>query len=277
MNFRSIAIALFAVVVLSLSCYFNDYVIRQGYMVNSLMPTIVYGTLIFVLLCINPLLKKWKFSGRELAVIVALVLIACGIPGWGLVQYLPNALVLPHHNVRTHPGWAREGVVDMVPKRMLVDVSSNESRILDGFVTGLANGDEMISPAQVPWGVWVRPLLVWVPLLLSITIGLLGLAAVFHTQWAHHEQLPYPIAIFAHSLLPGDDETRAAIFGNRLFLSGFLVTFLITLNNYLCLYWPDVLIPFSLRFDFSPLAPHFDLLVKGLGRSLFYPRLNFMI
>jgi phage terminase large subunit-like protein len=60
-------------------------------------------------------------------VILALFLFACGIPGWGLAQMLPPAVMMPHHDARITPGWKDAHITELVPKQMLADASRRGS------------------------------------------------------------------------------------------------------------------------------------------------------
>lgn len=280
MTFRALALGFLAVFLLAFLSYFNDDVVRSGNMISSLMPVAGFGMLALFGLLIQPLLRLFgkgaALSGREVAVIFGLFLLAAGIPGWGLVQYLPPAIMCPHHDVRVRPGWAAENVLALAPERMLADLPADDSSALDGYITGLAVGERHISPRQVPWEVWKRPLAFWIPLVLSAVIALLGLAAVFHTQWTHHEQLPYPITTFAKALLPRD-RGMPDICRERLFWWGFGVVFAIELNNYLMRFWGQVLIPVRLHFDFTAFRDMFPVLVRGMGDPLFRPSILFAV
>ena len=280
MSRRSVAIGLTGVALISAGCYFFDQVIRQGLFISSLMPVAVYGGFAAFLLVAHPLLRRFgrlvQLSGPELALILCFLLLVSGIPGLGLVQYLPTAAMFPHHDVRVRPGWQSEEVVELAPPRMLADVRGNENRALEGYVTGLGEGDRHISPLAVPWSAWTRTLVFWLPLLLTGTVALLGLATVFHTQWARHEQLPYPITTFTKALLP-DATGRLPVLGSRLFWTGFLIVFGIQLNNYLTRWLPDVMIPIKTTFDFSSLQSRAPVLVRGAGHALFYPRFWFAV
>ena len=262
-------------------CYFNDTVIRAGMMVSTLMPIVAYGSLVLFVLAVNPLLIRFRrgaaLRGPEAAMILVLFLLACGIPGWGLVQLFPGTVMFPHHDARITPGWQEENILAVAPPQMLADVSKDESRALDGYVTGLAEGDQHISPLAVPWNAWRRTFLFWGPLAVSMLIAVLGLAAVFHRQWSRHEQLPYPIPVFAHALLPDPSGKANPIFRNTLFWVGFLLSFLILMNNYMHRWWPQAVIPIPLRLNFSPLMKLFPLLVKGKGWLLFYPQILFPV
>ncbi|OGV74842.1 MAG: hypothetical protein A3K19_00705 [Lentisphaerae bacterium RIFOXYB12_FULL_65_16] len=281
MTFRSIFFGLFAAVVIAAFCFFNDCVIRQGALIDNLMPTIVYGSLVFFLLLANPLLRRlrqsWVFSGRELAVVCAIALIAGGVPSWGLWQIMPSIIMLPNHDAKVKPGWTNERVIELPPKQMLPDVSQQEDTVLTGYVVGMGQGKQHIRVDQVPWFAWTRTLAFWIPLGLSITLGLLGLAVVFHKQWAHHEQLPYPIQTFTHALLPGEGEGHGEVFRSRMFWIGAGLIFCIQFNNYLCRWLPQFLIPVKTYLDFTGLAPLFPNLTLGGGWLLLRPSLIFSV
>ena len=281
MTGRSIFLGVLAAALISACCYFNDGVIRQGALVSDLMPVVVYGTLVSFLLLVNPLLRRlgirWALTGRELATIAALVLIAGSVPSWGLVQCLPTSVMLPRHYARVRPGWSQSRVIDYAPKRMMPDVSVNEDRALNGYVAGLGEGDKHISVSEVPWQAWTQTLIFWVPVMLSVLMATLGLGIVFHRQWVHHEQMPYPISIFANALLPGEGQTRGSVFNQRFFWVGAVLVFAVNMNNYACRWWPQVFIPVRLYLDFTPLAPLFTNIIKGQGMLLLRPRILFSV
>ncbi|MCK5806057.1 MAG: hypothetical protein KAI66_24710, partial [Lentisphaeria bacterium] len=275
MSRRSVAVGLILAAALCGWCYFSDHVIRAGELVGNMMPVVVFGGLVACLLALGALrlagLKRLP-SAAEITVVLALLLCVCGVPG-RFTQCMPASILCPRHDYRLHPGWQQQGVLELVPSQLMPDPSGDEDRVLNGFITGLGQGDRRISFWDVPWRSWAKPLAFWVPLMLLLTASTLGLAAVYHRQWAHHEQLPYPIATFAHALIRDDDDNGGHLFANRLFWLGFLALLTIELNNYCCRWWPDVLIPVSLRFDFSPLASKLQTIVRGKGMGLFYPRI----
>jgi len=280
MTVRGLILGFLAVLLLAGLSYFNDEVVRSGRMISSLLPVAGFGALVLFGLLIQPLLRLFgrrvPLSGREVAVILGFFLLAAGIPGLGLVMYLPPVAMFPHHDVRVRPGWAAEDVVRIAPERMLAEVFEDDTRALDGYVTGLGVGKHHISLRDVPWGAWRRPLLFWVPLILCAVLALLGLATVFHTQWAHHEQLPYPTVVFAKALLP-EDGGMPTVCRSRLFWWGFALVFGIELNNYLIKYWGEVLIPVRLSFDFSAFHSLVPSLAGADEMALFRPQILFAV
>ena len=260
-------------------CYFNDFVMRQTFLVGNYMPISVYGGLLLFLLVFNPLLawvsRRVALTGRELAIVVVLTLAACYVPGRGLMHYFSTLLMMPHHYARTTPGWKEEGAVELAPKRMLADVSRNESKSLNGFIQGLGEGSKHISFGRIPWDAWWRTLGFWLPLLIAFSLGMIGLALVVHRQWSDHEQLPYPIITFARALLPQEGEVRGGVFGRRLFWLGALAVFVIHMNNYAFEWWPRYLVRIPREFNFQSLMPLFPTLQRGRAWDLLYPTLYF--
>ena len=273
----SIAIGLFLTILLSTWCYFNDSVIRSGLMISSLLPPIAYGGLVIFLLVLNPLLRRVRkgiaLKGHEVAIILGIFLIACGIPGWGLTQMLTSQVMFPHHDQLTNASWKSENVIAYAPEEMLCDADGQEGAdAVNGFVTGLATGDRHINPfSDIPWSAWGRPMRFWLPLCISFLVAIMGLAAVLNRQWSDHEQLPYPIVQFVSSMFPDEEGGLSQIFRNKLFIIGFSVAFLILLDNYLCRWFPDAFIPIKLRYDFSPAMKLLPIIIKGKGAMLFYP------
>ena len=279
MTARAVLIGFACAFFLCWVCFFNDQVIRQSTMIRCFLPVSVYGGLLFLVILVNPLLRRLSrrlaLSAREMAVIVGLTLAVCYVPGYGLMQTLTPFLMLPHHYARTEPGWRDAGVLEAVPKFMLADVGRNENTVLDGFVNGLAEGDAHIPWSRVPWYAWAETLSFWVPVILTLVVLSIALAVVVHRQWSDHEHISYPIATFANSLLPGEDRSWNPLLRNRLFWLGLAVTTLVHLNNYGYQWYPGHMIEVPRRLDFTSLRTFFPTLVAGGGWILFEPRIVF--
>lgn len=280
MTARAFIIGLLGAVFVCGFTYFNDHVIRQTYLVGSSLPTGVYGVLLLIVIA-NPLLDRlrpgWALSGRELAVALALTLSACCIPSAGLMETFPDALMMPHHHAMIKPGWKDRNVLSMVPDYMLADVSAGEDKALTGYVQGLSTGNRHISPLEVPWSAWTRTLAFWLPLVVVLWGALIGLCALVHRQWVHNEQLPFPIATFASSLLPGDGGLTSPILRQRLFWLGCAGVCVFHAVNYVHTWWPARMISFPRIFDFTPLLDLFPTLRAGDGWVLFIPRIFFAV
>lgn len=281
MTKRALILGLLATALICGVCYFCDGIVRLSPpLVPNLMPPIVYGSLVLVVVGLNPLLRRWRagwaLTGAELSVAAALALAACSVPYFGLIHALPGALMMPHHYERVEPGWRDAKVLDLVPARMLADPTRDEDTALSGYITGLGL-TETIGFGNIPWRAWSRALVFWVPLLLTLSLCSLALAVVLHRQWVHHEHLPYPITSVIGSLLPDDSGGISPVFRDRSFWWVAGVVFAIQLNNYLCTWWPSLLIRVPLTFHFEPLARLVPEIITGNGSALFAPGLMFAV
>ncbi|NQT87388.1 hypothetical protein HQ560_11525 [bacterium] len=159
MTFRAIVVGLLGAILVASVTYFNDNIMRQTLFVGNFIPHSVYGTLFVFLLVVNPLLgrlkRRWVFTGPEMAIVLAMTLAACAIPGAGLMRFFTNAIMLPHDMEKTRPGWKAEGVLDMVPDYMLAGTSpqvrADDVRDPDAFAMRSAVG-LLSSPRSRVWG-----------------------------------------------------------------------------------------------------------------------------
>lgn len=277
MTIRSVLLGLLGAMTVCGVTYFNDWVLRQTHFIGNNMPVVIYGSLIIFMLFLNRLLRKWALNGREMAVILALTLAACCVPGSGLMRTFPGSMILPYHHNRLEPSWRQHDILNYVPKQMLADISEDEDRVLDGYVQGLSQGSGHIAISDVPWHAWWRPWLFWIPLALAIFLSMIGLSLVLHRQWAEHEHLPYPLATFTDSLIETDPDGKSTLWHNRLFWIGAITVFVIHLNNMLVMWFPDALIPIQLRLNFGSAGRLFPNLTRGGGWFILHPRIFFAV
>ena len=230
---KGLALGLVGILLVTGLTYYNDWILQNTFLVGNNLPLSVYGGMILFLVTVNVSLflvkKELAFNGREIAIAVALTLAVCCIPGSGLMRTLPSSIVMPHHHAKTITGWKEAQVVETVPKQMLVDVQQDEDRVLLEYMQGWGEAEGK----RVPWSAWLPSLSFWLPLAFFLWMGLLGVALAVHRQWADHEHLPYPIAIFTKSLLPSGDGALSEVFHSRLFWLGAGLVILLYTNNYM--------------------------------------------
>lgn len=262
--FKSLLLGFLGILIVCGFTYFNDHVLHQSFFVGSFLPISVFGGLVLFILLINPLLRRLHkglaLNGKQLAVALVLILAVCGIPGSSFLRLFSNCLVLPFKYERSTPGWKEQKVLEAVPPGMMPDVHSDENTVLNGFVQGLGTGTEHISIKDVPWAAWKEPLLFWIPLVFILWVGLIALSVVLHKQWSEHENLAYPVAGFANSLLSGEGKQGSSVLRNRLFWFGAGIVLFVHLNNFSAAWFPGW-IQIPMKFDFSPLAILFPKMV----------------
>ena len=250
MTLRSLLIGLLLGLPIAAFGFFNDYILNQSKVASDLIPISVYGLLVLALLTANPLLhlvRRARFAAGEWAVIISMMLMACVIPGPGLMWQFGHALVLPHMYQRTDAGWQDKNLLSYAPPILLIDPGKDYETAVLGFKSGLRKTD-YLSFGQVPWGAWTRTLSFWMPFVSLSFLAGICLMLVIHRQWAHRERLRYPVADFASELVRGAEQTALpSIFHNRLFWLGFVPVVAVLLVNGFQAYYPQsLLIPLNL-------------------------------
>ena len=304
MTIRAIILGFIGVILICGLTYINDAVMHQTFMVGNFLPCSIFGAFLFLVLIVNPLLNRlragWALSGMELVVCLSMTLVAACIPGSGLLRTFTSSLVLPSLYQNTVTSWKGDGlanlhtytkpgmspkevadanvqVVHKVPPYMLADVNAkNENTVLNGFIQGLSKGNTWTSVQAIPWSAWAGTLWFWIPLILIVWVGLLGLSMVVHKQWSEHELLPYPIITFVTSLLPDGKRIISETLRNRLFWLGMVAVLVVHLDNYGCVWFPNM-IPIKHNLDLASLLQPLQLLMKGTGWSFFWPTYYFSV
>lgn len=279
MTWRSVILGFLSAAVVCGFCFFNDWVLRQTYLVGNNMPAAIYGTLILTAIVINPLFRRWRLSAKELAVIMALTVAGASIPGGGLVRTLIPALVTPFHIEKTSPGWKERKILSEVPPHMLVDHGEDcdDDLIVNGYIQGLGKGTSHVKINEIPWKAWRTPLLYWCGVAMTLWIALAGLMLAMHRQWSLHERLPYPVARFTNALFPAEGKYVPNICKEKLFWLATIIVLAIHLNNFAYVWFPNHVIQIATDIDLRPFNKVFTLLQKGGGGGLLRPHIYLII
>ena len=236
----------------------------------------------------------FALSGREMAVVLVATLLACFPPTSGFFRYFHRQVMLPWHYLANNPTWVKFGLLTSgdawagqlfdfhIRAELFPDpwpgvggdvLSSAEyERVYTSFFTGMVTADGPVPFSAIPWDAWVRPLLHWTPLVLLFVLLLLAMQFLVHRQWAHHEQLSYPIAQVAGAFCATRGGRRGVpdLFRNRLFWWGFFPVFLLLGLDYLAAWYPDdvpalsTMMP-NLRSWWVPLTTAVPVLKKTYG------------
>ena len=237
MTWRAVLLGLAGAALLAAVGYFNDQVILLTPIVGNHLPISVFGLLALIVLAVNPLLfalsRRAPLKRGELASIVAIMLVACSIPGAGLMWTFVPSLGMPAEFNLREPSWQRYQVMSYVPDTMLPLGGRYDREVTGGLVHPSRETDEFLIPvSEVPWQAWGPPMATWIPLILLTGLAGICIALIVHPQWSKRERLRYPIALFTRSLLDRDPGRAAPrVLYSRLFWLGFGVIFAIHLIN----------------------------------------------
>jgi len=275
---RAVILGLLGAVLMGAGGQYVDKYVPGTKVVRSHLPVMVFGALIVFVTVINPLLGKlhraWRLRGREIALILAMILVSCGIADAGLMRFFPNSLVYPIQQNQMQPGWQKMGVLEMTPPALLANGGKYSKEVVENYVTPMGEpGKRVIPITAVPWYAWWRPLMTWGGIIVFTLVGVISLSVLVHRQWAAKERIRYPLAEFTSSLLQRDEQGRTIIFRNRMFWTGVAVLAVIRLINGIYLWFPNSIeIPMS--FDFSALRDRFpEFMATPMAWGIFAGRL----
>ena len=311
---RSVFFSLLGIVWTSGLAGFHDWVLGGSPMIGNFLPVGAFTYFMFVGLFWNGLwslldrllgrrlgvsFSVMALSPRELIVVMVCTLVACFPPTSGLFRYFHRQLMLPWMYVGGQPHWQEYGLLTEQLRPELFpppwpgageDVASTAAfkadykAVYEAFFTGMATNQGTVSFFDLPLSHWVRPMLYWTPLLVLFVLTLVSLQFVVHRQWAHHEQLSYPVAQVTGAFTRRADGRRGVpdLFRNRLFWWGFLPVFLLLFLDYLSGWYPqdvpglNTMMP-NLRSWWLPITNELPLLKKSYsgawyinGQSLYF-------
>ena len=205
------------------------------------VPAVAVVAACSALLKVNPLRT---FTRGELVVILSMALVAGSLPTSGLMRNLPQMLVMPQHYGKAVADWQKAE-----PDRYVTEINPNvfpksddDGRVYDGYAQGLTKGKDLPplrdTPfadwlkqgvhgvldhlAELPLWAWLGPVKVWFPILIVMMVFIISMCRIVHKQWSENEQLSYPIAEFAYSLMKNErGRTFSDVFYNRMFWIAF--------------------------------------------------------
>ncbi len=288
LTWRALLVALaLAAVTLFLVCYHDGNLVRRNVISHNYATPAALGVMFIFLLTLNALVHRlrraWALRGGELAVVLAL-----------LVASFPLARYYAHNWVGT-VGYTRAlvearspalrevvntNIYLALPDEALLDLPASQQFDQD---LPAADGtphepNHFVNPARVPWGVWLKPMLFWAPLMLSFLLFSVSFGFIIYRQWAHRELAPFPLAQFAADLVrKRDDRAWPDVFYQPLFWMGFgLIAFIFGCNGLHALYEKMIEVPTG--YSYYSLSNTFEFLKYSQeGYSLLRGTLYFTI
>jgi hypothetical protein len=236
-NVRSVLVGLVGVCFICLLTPYNDYVVANTFFVGNFLPIGLVLFILSLLMLVNAPLWRFAprqaFDGGELAVVMGMMLVSCGIPSSGLMRYLPSHLI----------AWwylADGGGARAAQYRQLLDSlhlpdwmfpayagKTAAQRGNDPLVTHFWNRVPNVPNTvwdhfwAVPWHAWLVPALTWGMCIAALFGALMCVSVIVRRQWAENERLPFPLATIYVSLIEPPEEGK--VFNALFRASGFWV------------------------------------------------------
>jgi len=262
---KSVLASMLGIVAIGLYSNTNDRVLKLSPLVGNHLPVAAFSLILVLAIIWNPLIGRWwqalRFGTKELALVLGVMLVCSWIPGSSFYRYFPYSIITPWTSAKSHADWQKEGTLGYLPPKLFplhhdsgadADIATTDEgpltpqqrayeRVYGSFTSGLREGTKNLTLSQVPIREWSPIAVYWGPLLLVMGICLMAMIWMLHRQWAHHEQLAYPIASVATALIERTGARLTSdLFYSRLFWFGFVPVFCIHMVNYLSAWFPDV-------------------------------------
>ncbi len=277
-NLRSVALGTLLAVITAAVAPFNDYVVGNTMMIGGYLPPVVGLSLLILTLLINAPLHRLRpsavLSPGELAVVTAMLLVACSIPTTGLMRLFLPLLVAPFYfaetNVRFREAFDKMELPDWLfaPGGQYADA---DPRITTAFYGRVMPGE------AIPYEAWIIPLLGWGVFFFGLFLSMLCLAVIIRRQWSENEHLEFPLAKLQLSLIepPARGQAFNPLLRSKGFWAALVTVFAIHGINSLELYFPGSFPAIPLGYDLTRVMA--DPPFSYVGRHVTWAKLYFAI
>ena len=220
---------------LGLGTTYNIMVIHGSYMAIDFSSA---GALfLFFLLVFGLNSWVWKIHPRlalassELRLIYVMMLVACAIPTMGLSAQLLPIISSAFYYATPENNW-----VEVIHPHIKPWLVPQDRLAIKYFYEGLPSWE-----SQIPWSVWVRPLLVWTSFLGVLYFVMICMMVVIRRQWLERERLVYPLVQLPAEMARSDGARGLPpILRNGLLWVGFGIAFGLGSLKGLHFYFPNV-------------------------------------
>jgi len=241
---RAVFTGIFFAALISIASPYNNAYLNASLLGGGHFPMAPF----FIMICLTLLAafanihickQNLLLTGKELLHIWILMALVSGIAYTGLVRTFFINLSIPFHYAETNSNWSDE-IIPYLPKALYPQNSEAVAMLYDGIDRGYKMGlFEIIS--QIPWNVWILPLLVWTLFIFLSYFVMICTVNIFSRQWFHNERLHMPLVNVPVMLQKAVDQNKLLTFlSNPFFIIGISIPLLYHLINGLNFYYPSV-------------------------------------
>ena len=229
-----------------------DFKIRNTKLGAGHLPVGAVGVLLFVLLMLNPVLKRvrrqWALTRNETLTIYITTLFSTLVPGMGTENLFVSYIIAPFYFATRENKWLEFLQPYLKPWfTPALWPSGQYGPPQQDAVNGWFNGATPTATGvmgTVPWGMWLVPLLMWGSLVFASYIMLGSLSVMLRKQWGEREALTFPLLRLPMEMTEDvDAQGRVDVrgfFSNPMLWIGVGIAVFIEGMNGLNFYFPDV-------------------------------------
>jgi len=232
---RAFIVGILGTLAISVGDQFGLMVIHGSYMSIDFSTAGAVFMFFVIVFIVNTLLgrihRSLALTSSELKTVYVMMTVACAISTMGLTAQILPIIAAPYYYALPENSWAE--ILHPHIKPWLVPQGQMQIKY---FYEG--------SPAWekgVPWGIWIRPLLIWGVLLLSLYFVMICIMVILRKQWIDRERLAYPLAQLPLEMVRDDGNSiLKPFFKNPIMWIGFAIPFLFGSMKGLHHYFPSV-------------------------------------
>ena len=230
---RAVIVGILAVLLIGLATPYSDLVMQGTWVGLTAFPISSFFILLILTTMLNVVPRKLGvgLSTAELLVIYCMMLVAAGVPSFGLTGLLIPYMAGPFYFASPENKW-EESLWPHLPDWLHPPAGMATAGLYEGLRPG----------TPIPWGEWLVPLAVWSLLAFSVYWVFFCLSALLRRRWVDDEKLVFPLiqlpvemAKYQH---PG--ELIPPFFRNKVMWVCFAFPFLIHALNGVHHYYPGV-------------------------------------
>ncbi len=230
---RAVIIGLLAVLLIAIATPYSDLVMQGTWIGLTAFPISSFFLLLVLVAVLNvlPRLFRMGLEKSELLVIYCMMLVAAGVPSFGLTGLLIPFMAGPFYFASEENKW-EEVLWPNIPQWL----HPAPGRATTGLYEGLAPG------APIPWNEWVVPLGAWFALAISVYVVFFSLSSLLRRRWVDDEKLVFPLIQLPVEMCTYKDPTELVppLFRNGTMWAFFAFPFLAHAINGIHHYFPAI-------------------------------------
>lgn len=230
-TFRSLLAGALIAFCISVGAPYGNMVLRGSYMALDFSTAgaifLFFVFVFFVHTFLGLLHPRLAFHRQELAVVYIMGIVGCAIPTMGLTEYLLPIISGAVYYASPENEWNQ-----LIHPYIQTWLVPQDYEAVKFFYEGAPRN------YALPWAVWLKPLVAWMPLILSIYFSMICISVVLRRQWIVRERLAFPLVQVPMAMI--EDGERPSIikpfFKSGLMWIGFALPFIVgslrALHNY---------------------------------------------
>jgi hypothetical protein len=222
---------------------YNNIYLRATPLGGGHFPLAPFFIFLLLAICITALARIFRSSliltGPELLIVWIEMVVGSGIAYTGFARTFLINLTTPVHFATQGNRW-EEVLHPLIPPALTPSNPEAVELLYNGLPGGRGLGwFEVI--AEIPWGAWLSPLLLWSFFVCISYLVMLFLINIISRQWIHNERMNFPLLKVPQMISKAmNDSETAAFFLNRFLLAGLSIPIFLHLVNGLNLYFPSI-------------------------------------